>query len=67
MEYRTMNRIELAALMDISIGTLKRKMEKKLEPEFLEEIKGEILLANHVQHIYEKLSGTNKKWSKAQK
>ncbi len=67
MEYRTMNRIELAAEMDISAGTLRRKMKKKLEPEFLAEIKGELLLENHVRHIHQRLSGINKPWSKVQK
>ena len=57
-----MNRIELAAELDISVAALKRKMEKKLKPDFLREIKGEILLPNHVRHIYERLSGINKNW-----
>jgi len=57
-----MNRIELAAEMNISVAALTRKMKKKLKPEFLAEIKGEILLPNHVRHIYERLSGINKNW-----
>lgn len=62
-----MTRQELADKMNISSRTLYRKMEKKLSTDFLEEIEGEILLENHVRHIYETLSGKNKKWSKVQK
>ena len=64
MEYRTMNRIELAAELNISPATLRRKMKKKLEADFLREIEGEILLENHVRHIHDKLSGKNSRWAK---
>lgn len=62
-----MNRIELAAEMNISVAALKSKMKRKLSSEFLREIRGSILLPNHVKYIYEELSGMNKRWSKVQK
>jgi len=67
MEYTTMTREELANKMKISTRTLTRKMKKKLSADFLKEIEGEILLGNHVQHIYEELSGMHRIWSKVQK
>ena len=59
-----MNRIEIAGVLDISPNTLRRRMKKKLSSEFLEEIKGGVLLPNHVKHIYENLSGENSRWAK---
>ncbi|MBN2595654.1 MAG: hypothetical protein JXR82_02605 [Marinifilaceae bacterium] len=53
MEYRTMNRKELAMELDISTSTLNKKM-KKLDPVFLEHIKGHnLLLENEVKFIHE--------------
>lgn len=63
MEYRTMNRKELAAEMGLSTEQLRRRMKKQLPIDFLDDIEGEILLENHVQYIHEKLSGKNKAWN----
>ncbi|BAX79329.1 hypothetical protein [Labilibaculum antarcticum] len=51
MEYKTMNRKELVMELDISTSTLCKKM-KKLDPVFLEHIKGHnLLLENKVKFI----------------
>lgn len=61
MEYRTMNRKELAVELDISPATLWRRM-KKLNQEFRNQIKGHsLLLENEVKYIHEQISGL-KKW-----
>jgi len=57
-----MNRKELAGELGISTAVLRRKMKKKLSPDFLSIIEGEFLLKEHVQHIHEKLSDKNRKW-----
>lgn len=58
-----MNRIELAAELDISLNTLTRRMKKYLKPEFLYHIKNKSLLfENEVKYIHEELTGINKKW-----
>lgn len=58
-----MNRIELAAELDISLNTLTRRMKKYLKPEFLYHIKRKSLLfENEVKYIHEELTGINKKW-----
>ncbi|WP_372640212.1 hypothetical protein [Ancylomarina sp.] len=63
MEYRTMNRKEIAAELDISTTTLTRRMEKSLNPEFLKLIKKRALLfENEVKYIHEGITGANKKW-----
>ncbi|WP_461630856.1 helix-turn-helix domain-containing protein [Labilibaculum euxinus] len=49
MEYKTMNRKELAMKLDISISTLGRRM-KKLNPAFLEYIKNRSLLFENEIH-----------------
>ncbi|MDE5417586.1 hypothetical protein L3049_06155 [Labilibaculum sp. DW002] len=60
MEYRTMNRKELAMELDISISTLGRRM-KKLNPVFLEHIKGHyLLLENEVKYIHENVEWRTK-------
>jgi DNA-binding Lrp family transcriptional regulator len=63
MEYRTMNRKEIASELSISITTLTRRMEEVLKPKFLKRIKGRsILFENEVKHIYESITGMNNKW-----
>jgi hypothetical protein len=63
MEYKTMNRKELAAELDISTTTLTRRMERCLKPAFLEHIKGQSLLfENEVKYIHEGIARLNKKW-----
>jgi hypothetical protein len=53
MEYRTMNRKELAMELDISYDILNRKM-KKLDPVFLEHIKNrQLLFENEVKYIHD--------------
>ena len=55
MEYRTMNRIELAMELEISTSTLNRRM-KKLNPVFLEHIKNRSLLfENEIKYIHENI------------
>ncbi|MDM8160458.1 hypothetical protein QUH73_11590 [Labilibaculum sp. K2S] len=55
MEYRTMNRKELAMELDISTSTLCKKM-KKLDPSFLEHIKNKSLLfENEVKYIHDNI------------
>lgn len=55
MEYRTMNRKELAAELYISYVTLYRRMET-IDQEFLKHIKGRSLLfENEVRYIYENI------------
>lgn len=55
MEYKTMNRKELAAELGISVNTLYRRM-KKLNPAFLNHIKGKsLLLENEVKYIHESI------------
>ncbi|MBI9058386.1 MAG: AsnC family protein [Labilibaculum sp.] len=62
MEYKTMNRIELAAKLGISESTLRRRI-KKLSPELQEKIYGQSLLfENQVKYIYEKVSDLNSKY-----
>jgi len=59
MEYKTMNRNELAEQLNISSNTLRRKL-KQLPPEFREHIKGRSLLfENDVQYIHK-----NVEWRK---
>ncbi|RKE04442.1 helix-turn-helix domain-containing protein [Marinifilum flexuosum] len=66
MEYRTMNRKELAAELDISYATLYRRM-KLLDPEFRKQIAGHSLLfENEVKYIHEQISGL-KKWESGSK
>ncbi|MCY1635763.1 helix-turn-helix domain-containing protein [Marinifilum sp. D737] len=66
MEYRTMNRKELAAELDISYATLYRRM-KLLDPEFRKAITGKsLLLENQVRYIHEQISGL-KKWGSGSK
>ncbi|WP_321319601.1 hypothetical protein [Labilibaculum sp.] len=53
MEYRTMNRKELAVELNISSSTLNKKM-KNLDPVFLEHIKKrQLLFENEVKYIHE--------------
>ncbi|WP_461632271.1 hypothetical protein [Labilibaculum euxinus] len=53
MEYRTMNRKELAMELDISYDIFNRKM-KKLDPVFLEHIKNrQLLFENEVKYIHD--------------
>ncbi|WP_461641122.1 hypothetical protein [Labilibaculum euxinus] len=60
MEYRTMNRKELAMELEISKSTLGRRM-KDLDPKFKEQIKGHyVLLENEVKYIHEQISGMQK-------
>ena len=60
MEYRTMNRKELAMELEISGSTLWRRM-KNLDPKFKEQIKGHyVLLENEVKYIHEQISGMQK-------
>ncbi|WP_321319604.1 helix-turn-helix domain-containing protein [Labilibaculum sp.] len=60
MEYKTMNRKELAMELDISRSTLGRRMED-LDPKFKEQIKGRYLLfENEVKYIHEQISGMQK-------
>ena len=55
MKYKTTNRKKLAKELDISITTLGRKM-KKLDPAFLEYIKGHyVLLENEVKFIHDNI------------
>lgn len=56
MEFRTMSRKELAAELNISQRTLKRKMKKHLKESFLKKIGTELLLKDHVEHIYTELT-----------
>jgi len=66
MEYRTMNRKELAAELDISPATLWRRMQK-LDPEFKKQIQGHSLLfANEVKYIHEQITSL-KKWEEGSK
>ncbi|WP_461632273.1 hypothetical protein [Labilibaculum euxinus] len=60
MEYKTMNRKELAMELEISGSTLWRRM-KSLDPKFKEQIKGHyVLLENEVKYIHEQISGMQK-------
>ena len=55
MIYRTMNRKELAAELGISYVTLYRRM-KKLDPEFMEHIRGRyLLLEQEVKFIHDSI------------
>jgi Mn-dependent DtxR family transcriptional regulator len=62
MEYRTMNRKELAGELGVSPKVLRGLMKKYLTREFLEFIKERpILFKNEVQHIHKRI-GATRKW-----
>lgn len=54
IDYRTMNRKQLAAEFGISRSKLYRDI-RKLDPKFQQKIKGELLFAGDVKYIHENI------------